>query len=49
VGWDGNDDGGQLAWKKGLGVADWDKKDSEVDAAKGDWVWVMRGGMTKAE
>jgi hypothetical protein len=35
VGWNGTDDGGQLAWGK-------DKKGTEVDAAKGDWVWVMK-------
>ena len=34
VGWNSTDDGGQLAWRK-------DKKGGEVDAAKGDWVWLM--------
>ena len=34
VGWNGTDDGGQLALKN--------KKDGEVDTANGDWVWIMK-------
>jgi hypothetical protein len=34
VGWNQTDDGGQLAWTG-------DKKKATVDAAHGDWVWLM--------
>jgi hypothetical protein len=34
VGWNGTDEGGELAWKEG-------KKNVDIDAAKGDWVWSM--------
>jgi hypothetical protein len=32
IGWNKTDDGGQLAWLK-------DKKNGNVDVARGDWVW----------
>jgi hypothetical protein len=33
VGWNGKDDGGELAWKGG--------KTTSVDVEQGDWVWRM--------